>query len=215
MFQQYKTLINKALNDEEIINKEYEDKRNELALEIKKTLQTELQNLNNNQLLKNYSPIRHTNNMTELNSKSIKLFDEEHKKFNNIKKKLDNKLLTIMEIERKPDNFPTELYKIIGFGGSNNNYICRVVFTLVSFQQDDWTCQPGEPIRTEWVNHHGITNVSKRTANGLLGLKIPNIQNIQDNILDNQNELFNSNHWGDTSSQLTAWKEWIKINKPL
>lgn len=221
MFKQYKILIDNAIHNEEISNKQFEDKRNNLSLEIKQTIQNEMENLNNKQLLKDYSPIKHTNKMTELNTKYSNLHLEEHKKINDIKNELDENLLTIMEIERKPNNFPNEIYKIISCCSHKTNYICRVYFTLISIKH--WNCIPGDPIKIEWIDMNccrnndktdGIIESCKRTGSGFIGLKMPQFNNPGQTIC-NENKLYDFNHWGDNSNQQKWWKEWIQNNRPI
>ena len=220
MFKQYKTLIDKAINDEDISNKEYINKKNNLSLNIKQTLQNEIENLNNKQLLKDYSPIKHTNTMTEFNIKFNNLLTDEINNLGKIKNKLHKNLLTIMEVETIPKNYPTELYKIITSCSSKTNYICRVYFTLIPLPQ--WNCIAGDPIRVEWVDTTGARNndktdkihlISERTGQGWTGLKIPQFNNAGQSI--SPNELYDFNHWGINSSQQQWWKEWIKNNRPM
>ena len=178
MFKQYKNLVDSCLDQEKNTIKKYESQKNTLALEIKQTLLNEIENMNNKTLLKDYSPIQHSNNMTELNVRYSNLLSQEKDDLEKIKIKLNEDLISIMEDNGLPKNYPTELYKVINSSRDSPYDLCRVYFTLVPLKQ--WDCKPGDPIRVEWVGFNGVNRFtdkndsvnckSERTAQGWTGL---------------------------------------------
>lgn len=221
MFKQYKNLVDSSLDKEKNTIKKYESQKNTLALEIKQTLLNEVENMNSKTLLKDYSPIQHSNTMTELNQKFSDLLSKEKNDLEKIKIKLNEDLIGIMEDTGHPKNYPTELYKVINSARESPYDLCRVYFTLVPLKQ--WDCKPGDPIAVEWVSLNGVNRFTdkkdsvncraERTAQGWTGLKMPNF--CHNGSLTNNNRLFDFNHWGTKGNQQKWWMDWVKENRPM
>lgn len=222
MFKQYKNLIDNAIHNEDSSNKEFHTKKNKLTLEMKQILLNEIEFIDSKQLLKDYSPIQHTNKITELNNKFSNLSIENDIKLEEIKHKLNKDLLNIMKIIQPiPKNYPTELYKIINCSNNKLKFICRVYFTLIPLKE--FNCNPGEPIRIEYIKVggcnrfndkcDGITIKTERTAQGISGIKMPQFHNTGS--ITQSGCFFDFDHFGHDSDEQNWWLAWIKQNRPM
>lgn len=212
MFKNYQDLVNKAIKDEEIANKEFENNKNKLTTDIKQILQNEIENIEKKTLLKDYSPIQHTNKMTEFNNIYSNLSNELNDKIDKIRNNLHQDLITKMKLPNFNKNYPKELYKVINLIQDRTDFICKVYFTLIPLPQ--WDCKEGDPIRIEWVHpFDNVTAKTERMAQGWSGLKIPMFYN--SNTITNINNFFDFNHFGHDSNEQKWWMEWVNKNRPM
>ena len=223
MFSEYFAEVQTAIDNADRKISEYGKIRERLALDVKAKIETESESITKSSELKNYSPIQHHNEMTVLIHSFEKMKTEEASELNKIKELLHANLIRLMKIPepKAPDPPITEMYKIIGQSSQNNNYICRVWFTLIPIPK--WGCVPGDPVRVEWVQvNHNISrnndltdNITKspRTGKGPDGLKIPQFD--QAGRVTNATSFYNITQWGATSNQRTWWEQWIAANRPL
>ena len=226
MFKQYKNLIDNSIHNEDSCNKEFHTKKTKLTLEMKQILLNEIEFIDSKQLLKDYSPIQHTNKITELNNKFSNLILENQTELEEIKINLNKDLLNIMKITQPiPKNYPTELYKIINScitkSKGSNSYVCRVYFTLIPIKEFD--CKPGDPIRIEFIKFSGcnrfndksdgLTIKTERFAQGISGIKMP--QFINTGSIIHSNSFYDFNHFGHDSDEQNWWLNWIKQNRPM
>lgn len=222
MFQQYHDAVIHAQASETAKNEEYDNLREALTIEIKTKMEEECKNIQSNKYFKDYSPIEHYNEMTQLRHKFDKLNAEITQAKKDIKKTLHESLKELIPVE-KPTLPVTEMYKVIGLCYTNTNFMCRVWFTLVPIEQ--YECVPGDPIRVEWLemntnnytrnndNTEGISISTKRNGKGINGLHIPQFQNPGQII--GANYLHPINTWGENSNQVTWWKNWVQANRPM
>lgn len=224
MFSEYFAEVQTAIDNADRKISEYGKIRERLALDVKAKIETESESITKSSELKNYSPIQHHNEMTVLIHSFEKLKDEEASELNKIKELLHANLIKIMKIPEPKSPVPpiTEMYKIIGQSSENNDYICRVWFTLIHIPK--WSCIPGDPIRVEWVHlkHNAcrkndlintVTTKSERTGKGPDGLKIPYFE--QEGIVTTANDFYSINAWGSPSNERTWWEQWVATNRPL
>lgn len=222
MFQQYHDAVTHAQTSETAKNKEYDNKREALTIEIKNKMEEECKKIQSNKKFKDYSPIEHYNEMTQLRHNFDNLNAELTQAKEDIKKTLHESLKELIP-EDKPTLPVTEIYKVIGLCYNNASYMCRVWFTLVPIEQ--YECVPGDPIRVEWIQMNtnnytrnndktdGISNNHRRNGKGINGLNIPQFQNSGQII--GANNLYPISQWGENSSQVTWWKNWIQANRPI
>jgi hypothetical protein len=235
MFSEYFAEVQQAIENAERKTSEYSKKRESLALSVKAKIDSESESIAKNSELKNYSPIEHHNEMTAIIHSFEKMKTEESSELLKIKELLHASLLKIMKIpepripEPKIPELPIkEMYKIISSSSQNNNHICRVWFTLEDkfkvSPKKILKCQPGDPIRIEWLNvQHNtcrnndlvdqVTSTTIRHASGPEGIKIPQFDN--PGRVTSSNSLYDITNWGATSNQRTWWEQWLANNRPL
>ena len=222
MFQQYHDAVTRAQNSEAAKNEEYDTLREALTIEIKEKMEEECTKIQSNNHLKDYSPIEYYNKMTELRHRFDKLNIELEQAKQEIKNTLHDSLKELIPVEKLVQTV-TEMYKVIGVSQNSPDYMCRVWFTLVPLPE--YECVPGDPIRVEWIKMNinnytrnndkaeGITNVYKRVGKGLNGLYIPQFQN--QGQITSANNLYPISQFGENSSHVTWWKNWIQQNRPV
>ena len=216
MFTNYKSAVDEAVRSEKTKNEEFDTMKEALTIKIKTKMEEECKNIQRNSKLKDYSPIKHYNEMTELRHQFDKINTDLETEMNGIKTILHNSLVSLIN----PKSVVTEMYKIIGgVGGS----ICRVWFTLIPIEE--FECFPGDPVRVEWLNINGQRNNDKtdlvgsshtRNGKGTNGLQIPQFSGPGQ--LSNDNCLYAYNNWGQRvggTSQSTWWDQWVKANRPV
>ena len=223
MFSEYFAEVQQAIENAERKTSEYSKKRESLALSVKAKIDSESESIAKNSELKNYSPIEHHNEMTAIIHSFEKMKAEESSELLKIKELLHASLLKIMKIPepripepRIPELPIKEMYKIISSSSQNNHHICRVWFTLEdTFKASPKKiikCQPGDPIRIEWVNvTHShcrnndlldyITSKVERHRHGPEGIKIPQFDN--PGRVTSSNSFFDITNWGATSNHRT------------
>jgi len=220
MFQQYHDAVTTAQNSEANTNDEYDTLREALTIEIKAKMEQECENIQSNNHLKDYSPIEYYNKMTELRHRFDKLNTELEQAKMDIKNTLHDSLKELIPVT---DPQITEIYKVIGLCYNNASYMCRVWFTLVPLPQ--YECVPGDPIRVEWIQMNissytrnndkvdGVSASHSRNGTGINGLNIPQFQN--QGQITNANTLYPITQFGENSSQVTWWKNWVQANRPM
>ena len=220
MFQEYHKAVEVAQGEENAKNEEYDNLKEALTIEIKTKMESECKIIQQNSHLKDYSPIKHYNEMTELRHKYDRLNTDLETEKQEIKAKLHQTLGKLM-----PEQPPkiTEMYKVIGAASGMPSLICRVWFTLVPVPT--YECVPGDPIRVEWINlsisnytrkndkSDGVSKSHSRCGTGINGLQIPEFSHLGPIV--GGNNLYPITQWGETSQYVTRWKQWIQDNRPL
>ena len=217
MFSDYQSVVTIATESEQAKNEEFDTMKEALTIQIKTKMEEECKNIQNKSKLKDYSPIKHYNEMTELRHQFDKINTDLETEMGAIKDILHNSLLKL--INPKPVTpVVTEMYKIIsGQGG----WICRVWFTLVPIEE--FECIPGDPVCVEWLNIMGKTRNNDKTdsvgsshtrnGKGHEGLQIPQFSCAGQ--ITSPNSLYYYTSWGQESSHSQWWLEWVKANRPV
>jgi hypothetical protein len=109
MFNEYQSAVTTAIESGKNKNDEYDTLKESLTIQIKTKMEEECKNIQSNSQLKDYSPIKHYNEMTELRHQ-----------FDKINKDLEK------ELDEIKDNFHDSLIKLIlpepdSNSNSNNN----------------------------------------------------------------------------------------------
>jgi hypothetical protein len=235
MFSEYLEEVKSSIEISEEKISEYDRKKEELALNVKEKINIESETITKSSELKNYSPIKHHNEMTALIHQYERMKKEEIAELEKIKDELHKKLIGIMKlpepcvitktktsIKIRTQLPVTEMYKIIGQSSQNNNILCRVWFTLTEIKK--WNCSPGDPIKIEWVNiNHSSSRNNDTTDNinakterkgpGVEGLDIPQFDT--NGRVTGANSFYPVTKWGQTSPQRTWWENWVSTNRPI
>lgn len=218
MFSELSEVIEVASRDAEDITNNYIEKRQTTAVQIQKEMQAEIERMNSQIALKDYSPIEHHNKIVKFNTDYNTMNNDEEKEYQVVKNKLYEQLIKLMGFNPCPI---TEMYKVISSCSNNQQYMCRVWFTLIPIKE--FNCEPGGPIRIEWIHlaqgharpndeNGNISATSKRNAPGVMGLNIPQFDT--QGRVTSVNCFYKINQWGEKSSQRTWWEEWVKTNRP-
>jgi len=221
MFTPHHNILENATTKESEIIQGFKTKKEEKALEIKKTLETEAKKIQSGYYLKDYNPSDINNKISSLNIQHQNIISEETVDLEKLKKDTEEELLKIMKYKPKPKEIHIkEIYKDI-LSTSNEWWVCRVWFTLVEIKE--FNVKPGDPIRVKWfdmsqnrnkaLNSYTYNSSSERVSTNEQELQIPHFQN--DFSVSNSNGLYNINNWGNTSAQKTRWEKWINDNRPI
>jgi len=228
MFNSLSNAIDNASKEIDAIKNNYIEKRQNIAVNVQKEMEEELHRLKTQVALKDYSPIEHHNKIVSFNSEYDSINVAENCQYEEVKNKLFEQLLTLMDVNTvyNPKPYPvTEMYKIISsWGHDKGNYVCRVWFTLIPIKK--WNCIPGDPIRVEWKLNHGYLReddnevdvkydvVSERTSEGIKGLKIPEMAN--NGQVTQPCKFFDLDDFdGEQDERVKRWKQWVETNRPI
>ena len=96
MFENYLDLILTSQQEEVKVKEKFKKLREDLSLKLKNKLLGEIEVLNTNNLLSNYSPIKHHNEMTELVKEYNDSIENEKLEIEKINLKMKNSLLSII-----------------------------------------------------------------------------------------------------------------------
>ena len=214
MFSNYNSALTIAIESEKTKNEEFDTLKEALTIKIKTKMEEECKHIQRNSKLKDYSPIKHYNEMTELRHQFDKINTDLETEMDGIKTILHDSLLKLIN----PKPVVTELYKIIG---GSSGWICRVWFTLVPIKE--FECVPGDPIRVEWLNIQNqsrmddktscISGQNSRNGKGQDGLQMPQFSS--NGVVTSNSCLYNYANWGQGSQQQNWWNEWVQANRPI
>lgn len=216
MFDLYLQYAQEAKEKEQEIIIKYDKLKEELVTNLKQGTIAEMEEIEKT-LMKEYSPIKFHNMLTSVVNKHKNLDTNKEQELKKNKEDLDKKLAEIIETVSPI----TEMYKIIGMSNQNNNYLCRVWFTLVPIEK--WKCVPGDPIRVEWLHipynvqrlddkTTCVNHKQERTGPGPNGLCIPQFD--AQGRVTSANATYPITKWGANSNQVKWWDEWIAKNRP-
>ena len=212
MFQELLTLVNSAIEMENNVKTRFNEQKTALSLDIKSKIEDESRRMTESVSLQDYSPIKHLNEMTELTERFKKMNTIEQQELELLNGSVKESLINSMNL-----NVPKEIYKIMGYNGVDDLWICRVWFTLIPILEYD--CIPGDPIRVEWIQisdefdeESPPWTKSIRNGPGLDNLMVPHMEN--EYLTIESNKLYPINHWGEDSNQKLWWLNWIANNRP-
>lgn len=222
MFKQYQSIIQKASKKENSIISEFAEKKQSNTLEIKNVLETEANKITKEQILEDYNPLEFYNEIAELNLKHKNINIEEQKLLDELKISTNKDLLELMNMEYSNPSV-TKISKIINKCNTEGGcpyYICRVWFTLIPLNSEDFQSNPGDPIKIEWILINGKPRSNDNTdsirhfipLNKFSHGVIPNFVS-KGCVCDAPNFIGKQDNMYEEKFKL--WKEWVDENRPI
>ena len=238
MFEEYQNVVTKAVSDSSQCKKDFETKKEKLAIEIKETLFKECESMNHESLL-DYSPIKIHNEITKLKHQSSQLIADEEVAQKKIKETLDNTLKDIMKspedndmaeilinMVEKYNDILGRVCKVFSTVGGDNNKLCRVWFTLKD--EPNGKYKKGDPMSIEFVHVKDnnpafrvaaagipeVTSLGAATASRLGSsdmFYMPNYCMTSSGIVDKSFVTYTP---GSNKPAVQKWEQWLKENRP-
>ena len=100
MFEQFYTLISEGSTKEKATKEKYNQKRINLSIEIRNSIENEMKKMSSDDLLKNYNPIEYSNQMLLLTQKFKDIENDEKNEMEDIKKEIYLKINSLMNPNR-------------------------------------------------------------------------------------------------------------------
>ena len=214
MFKHYQSITQQASDNEKLIITEFSEKRENKALEIKESLETESSKIIKGQVLKDYNPIEINNKITQLNAEYTQIIIDEQQMLEQLKIDINKKLVALMPWDVI---LPvTEISKIINKCNGTNPHICRVWFTLIPIEN---THARGDVVRVEWLLINGTARNSDTNCSIVNTAHLTN-NDITCRIFPENGCVSNAPHFISDGSQRNDesnkfWREWVMENRPI